>query len=58
MTSGAELLADAAHWQSVARDAAPACDAWSLRVVAEDGEHLLVRQDIVQAPSLSRDLGR
>ena len=40
-----------------ARAAAPACDFWSLRAVAESAERLQVRDDVAEAPALSDDLG-
>ena len=43
--------------RDVARKAAPACDAWTIRSVAESGERLLARQDIVQAPSRYSERG-
>ncbi|MBK1725100.1 TldD/PmbA family protein [Thiocystis violacea] len=39
------------------RAAAPSCDDWSLRLVAEETEHLEVRQDVVEPSVLGRSLG-
>ncbi|MGE0799724.1 MAG: TldD/PmbA family protein [Lautropia sp.] len=43
--------------QAAARSAAPACDFWSLRAVAEQSESLRVRQDIAEAPARGSDRG-
>jgi predicted Zn-dependent protease len=43
--------------ESLARNAAPACDFWSARAVTETSEQLNVRQDIAEAPTRSRDAG-
>jgi len=48
---------DPLRLQSQARAAAPDCRFWSLRAVTETSQSLRVRQDIAEAPSLSRDRG-
>jgi predicted Zn-dependent protease len=43
--------------ESWARQAAPACDFWSIRAVTESSEQLMVRQNVAEAPVRSRDAG-
>ena len=37
--------------------AAPACDYWTLRLVAEQSDHLEVRQGVVEPSALGESLG-
>ncbi|MCG8591702.1 MAG: TldD/PmbA family protein [Proteobacteria bacterium] len=39
------------------REVAPACDAWTLRSVDEEDEHLHVQRGVVQPPAIRRDQG-
>ena len=43
--------------EQLARRAAPACDAWSVRALSETSEQLCVRQDVAEAPARQRDSG-
>jgi predicted Zn-dependent protease len=43
--------------ERIARQAAPACDYWSVRGVSERSERLVVRQDVAEAPSRQTDTG-
>jgi predicted Zn-dependent protease len=43
--------------ETLARRAAPACEAWTVRAVAETSEQLSVRQDVPEPPARQRDAG-
>jgi len=43
--------------EQLARKAAVACDAWTVRTVTETSEQLTVRQDVPEAPARRRDAG-
>jgi predicted Zn-dependent protease len=43
--------------ETLARKAAPACDAWTLRAVTESSEQLSVRNDVPEPPQRRRDRG-
>jgi predicted Zn-dependent protease len=45
------------HLEATARQVAPAVQRWSVRGLVERSEELTVRQDVVLAPSRSRDAG-
>ncbi|MCG2592497.1 TldD/PmbA family protein [Ramlibacter sp. XY19] len=45
------------HLERIAKDAAPAAEAWSVRFVSEQAEQLTVRRDAPEAPWRQRDAG-
>lgn len=51
------MLEDTDEIARLARENAPACDGWRLRVVTSNGERIQVRRDVVEPPVLRQDAG-